>query len=134
MITEGETYKTALRHSQADVIAFAQVSGDDNPLHLDPEFAAQSVFKRPIMHGFLSGSVFSKVFGTQWPGKGSIYLSQTLEFKRPMFVDTDYEALFTIKSVNAEKHSAVIATQITEAATGKVTLNGEAVIMNTETF
>lgn len=132
--TLNEVFRHRFRFTQADVVKFAEVSGDDNPLHLDAEFAAQTIFKRPIIHGFLGGSVFSKIIGTQFPGYGSIYLKQTMEFLRPMFVDTDYEAVFTITAINPERHTADLTTEITDVETGKITTRGEATVMNREKF
>ena len=132
MIKEGEVFRKDLRYTEADVQKFAEVTGDTNPEHLDEQYAAGTIFKRPIMHGFLGGSFFSRVFGTMFPGEGTLYLKQVMEFKKPMFVDTDYEAIFTVMSVDTEKHRAVIQTQIVDKATGVVTISGEATVMNTE--
>ena len=129
-----DVFKHQFRFTQADVIAFARVSGDDNPLHLDADFAASTPFKRPIIHGMLGASVFTKVLGTQWPGAGSVYLKQTLEFLRPMFVDTDYEAVFRVVSVNADKHIAEISTEIFDLQTNKITTKGVATALNKERF
>lgn len=126
------THKHAFRFSQADVEAFARVTGDNNPLHLDADFAAQTPFKRPIIHGMLGASIFTKVLGTEFPGYGSIYLSQTTEFLRPMFVDTDYEATFTVQTINPEKHVAEILGEIRDKQTGKVTTRGIATLMHRE--
>src|SRR5882757_5472959 len=104
MIENGQTYTYEFNFSQADVIAFANATGDKNPVHLDEAYAAKTMFKRPIMHGMLSASLFSKVFGTLFPGEGTIYLKQTLSFLRPMYVDTKYEAHFTVKEVVPEKN------------------------------
>lgn len=125
-------HRSAFRFSPADVADFARVTGDHNPLHLDAEFAAQTPFKRPIIHGMLGASVFTKVLGTEFPGYGSVYLAQTLEFLRPMFVDTDYEATFTVKSVNTDKHTAEILGEIRDVQTGKVTTRGTATLMHRE--
>ena len=125
-------HRYAFRFSQADVINFARVTGDNNPLHLDAEFAANTPFKRPIIHGMLGASVFTKVLGTEFPGYGSVYLGQTLEFLRPMFVDTDYEAVFMVRSINRDKHTADILGELRDVLTGKVTTRGVATLMHRE--
>lgn len=128
----GAVHKHAFRFTQADVIDFARVTGDNNPLHLDADFAAQTPFKRPIIHGMLGASIFTKVLGTEFPGYGSVYLGQTLDFLRPMFVDTDYEATFTVQSVNPDKHTAEILGELRDVQTGKVTTRGVATLMHRE--
>lgn len=126
------TYQYAFRFSQADVADFARVTGDNNPLHLDADYAAQTPFRRPIIHGMLGASVFTKVLGTEFPGFGSVYMGQTLEFLRPMFVDTDYEATFTVQTINPAKHVAEILGEIRDKQTGKVTVRGIATLMHRE--
>jgi acyl dehydratase len=130
MFQTGQTFNAPLRYSQADVAAFAQVTGDNNAIHLDAEYAATTVFKRPVIHGMLGATIFSKIFGTQWPGQGTIYLKQSLAFKAPMLVDTDYEARCEVLSVNAERHRATVSTTIVDVSTGTVVLSGEAEILN----
>jgi acyl dehydratase len=125
-------HRYAFRFTQADVNDFARITGDNNPLHLDADFAAQTPFKRPIIHGMLSATVFTKVLGTEFPGYGSVYMGQTLEFLRPMFVDTDYEATFTVREFNTEKHTAEILGEIRDAQTKKVTVRGVATLMHRE--
>lgn len=122
------------RFTQDEVIRFAELTGDDNPLHLDAEYAATTNFKRPIIHGMLGATVFTKVLGTQFPGFGSVYLKQTLEFLRPMFVETDYKAVFTIKSIQEEKHIAEISTEIVDVNTKKVVTRGVATMINEKIF
>ena len=125
-------HRYAFRFSQADVEDFARVTGDNNPLHLDADFAAQTPFKRPIIHGMLGASVFTKVLGTEFPGYGSVYMGQTLQFMRPMFVDTEYEAAFTVQSVDLAKHTAEILGEIRDVQTGKVVTRGVATLMHRE--
>ncbi|MCU0450012.1 MAG: MaoC family dehydratase [Bernardetiaceae bacterium] len=129
--------QTVHRHrfifSQAEVEAFAQVTGDHNPLHLDAAFAQTTQFKRPIVHGMLGASVFSRVMGMEFPGPGSIYLSQTLQFKRPMYVGEPYEAVFTVLQTDLVKRRAVIQTQIFQAETGKIAVDGQAEVLYPET-
>jgi acyl dehydratase len=134
MIALNTEFRHLFSFSQEDVILFAKVSGDNNPLHLDAEFAATTNFKRPIIHGALASSVFSKVMGTLFPGFGSIYLSQSSEYHRPMFVDVAYEAVFKVIDINTEKHIANITCEIFDTTTNKKTTSGVAVIMNTEKF
>ncbi|OIN60086.1 MaoC family dehydratase [Arsenicibacter rosenii] len=125
-------HRYAFRFTQADVDDFARVTGDNNPLHLDPAFAAQTPFKRPIIHGMLGASVFTKVLGTEFPGYGSVYIGQTFQFLRPMFVDTDYEVTFTVQSINPDKHIAEILGEVRDVQTGKVTTKGVATLMHKE--
>ena len=130
----GTSFGYPFQFSQEEVIRFAELTGDNNPLHLDAEYAATTNFKKPIIHGMLGATVFTKVLGTQFPGFGSIYLKQTLEFLRPMFVDTEYTAIFTIVSIQPEKHTAEISTQIVDSKTKKVTTKGIATMINQEKF
>ncbi|PWJ57537.1 acyl dehydratase [Dyadobacter jejuensis] len=130
----GASFEHSFRFTQEQVVRFAELTGDDNPLHLDAEYAATTLFKRPIIHGMLGATVFTKILGTQYPGHGSIYLNQTLDFLRPMFVDTDYVAVFTIKTLNPDKHVAEITTEIKDAETKKVVTRGVATMINKEKF
>ncbi len=129
-IEQGTTYTHEFSFTQDEVVQFANVTGDKNPVHLDEAYAANTMFKKPIMHGFLGGSVFSKVFGTLFPGEGTIYMKQSMAFMRPMFVNTTYEVRMTVKEVIKEKHRATVETIIADKATGDVVINGEATVMN----
>ena len=108
MVKQGDVYKHGVKFTQADVVKFAEVTGDFNPIHIDAEYAAKTMFKKPIVHGFLSGAVFSKVFGTLFPGEGTIYLSQEMKFLAPIFVEEQYEARFEVMEVNTEKHCGIV--------------------------
>ncbi len=130
MIEVAQVYTHDFQFSQDEVNRFAEVTGDKNPVHTNAEYAAKTMFKRPIMHGMLSASLFSKVFGTLFPGEGTIYLKQSLSFLKPMYVDTAYEAMFTVKEVLKDKNRAIIETLIKDKTTGIVCTSGEATVMN----
>lgn len=132
MLAVGQVYTHDFRFSQEEVARFAEVTGDKNPVHLDAAYAAKTFFKKPIMHGMLSASLFSKVFGTLFPGEGTIYLKQSLNFLKPMYVDTDYVAEFTVKEVVGDKNRAVIETLIKDKNSSFVCTSGEATVMNTD--
>ena|ERR1044071_4762058 len=129
----GYTFNETFSFTQRQVEEFSAITGDHNPIHLDPVYAATTSFKKPIMHGFLSGSVFSKVFGTIYPGEGTIYLEQTMSFRRPMYVDVQYTATFIVTEVNHAKSQLVISCKIQDPD-NKVCLEGQARLMNTRIF
>ena len=132
MIDKLQTYQHDFRFTQDEVNRFAEVTGDTNPVHTNADYAAKTMFKRPIMHGMLGASLFSKVFGTLFPGEGTIYLKQTLTFMKPMYVDTDYEAIFTVKEIMKDKNRAIIETIIKDKQSGNICTSGEAVVLNTD--
>jgi len=132
MIEVGQIYTHDFNFSQDEVNRFAEVTGDKNPVHLNADYAAKTMFKKPIMHGMLSASLFSKVFGTLFPGEGTIYLKQSLSFLKPMYVDVNYEAVFTVKEVLKDKNRAIVETLIKDKSTGIVCTSGEATVMNVD--
>jgi acyl dehydratase len=125
-----QTFSTNFSFSQQDVADFARVTGDNNPVHLDEDFASKTIFKTRIIHGMLGACVFSKVFGTLFPGDGTIYLSQSVNFLKPMYVDVIYEAHFEVMEI-LEKNRARISTSILTNE-GKKVVVGEALVMNIE--
>ena len=78
--------------TEADIIGFAEVTGDKNPVHLDAEFAGRTMFKERIAHGMPTASYISAVFGMELPGPGVIYISQTLNFKGPVKIGDEVVA------------------------------------------
>ena len=132
MIEIGQTYSHDFKFSQDEVNRFAEVTGDENPVHINPEFAANTIFKKPVMHGMLGASLFSKVFGVLFPGEGTIYLKQSLNFLRPMYVDINYIAEFKVIEIIKDKNRALVETVIKDKDTGKVCTTGEATIMNVD--
>jgi len=113
--------------TQDEVILFSELSGDKNPLHLDKEYAKTTIFGKPIIHGFLGGSVFSKMLSSNFWGEGTIYLQQDMKFLKPMYVDKIYKATLTINDIKAEKNIAIISTQITTPSDNLI-ITGTAVI------
>jgi 3-hydroxybutyryl-CoA dehydratase len=110
-----------------DILAFAELSGDVNPVHLSDEFAASTVFKKRIAHGFLTGSLFSTVLGTKLPGPGCIYLSQSMKFKAPVYIGDEVVATLKVTGLDTDKGRATLACDC--AVNGKTVLEGEAVMM-----
>ncbi|MDR0364592.1 MAG: MaoC family dehydratase [Bacteroidales bacterium] len=133
MIKVGDTYAHKWMFKQEDVDTFARITGDNNPIHIDAEFAAKTIFGRPIVHGFFSGAIFSKVFGTLFPGEGTIYLYQDMKFMAPVYVDRPYVAKFEVLEVNTEKHIGSIKC-ILEEEGGKVCVEGMAKLKNNVQF
>ena len=88
--------------SDDDVVSFATVSGDTNPVHLEEHFARQTRFRQRIAHGLLSASYISAVLGTRLPGPGCIYLSQNLKFRAPVRIGDTVVARATVKSIDPE--------------------------------
>ncbi len=121
-----DKFEYTFSFSQKDVDNFAAVTGDNNPIHINKKQAAQSIFQKRIMHGFLSGSIFSKVFGTIWPGNGTIYLSQTMNFLKPMYAGQKYLAKFEVTEIIS--NSKVKVSTIIKSENNKNTIEGFATI------
>ena len=113
--------------SEADVIAYADISGDANPVHLDEAYAARTIFKGRITHGLLTASYISAVFGMQLPGPGAIYVSQTLNFRGPVRIGDTVDTSVRVVELFPAKRRARFACLCTVA--GKPVLEGEAVLM-----
>lgn len=113
--------------TDADILMFAGVSGDTNPVHLDGEFGAASMFGSRIAHGMLSAGYISAVLGTKLPGPGAIYLSQTLKFKAPVKIGDTVRAEATIAALDTEKRRVTVSTVCTVG--GKPVIEGEAVLL-----
>jgi len=113
--------------TEADIIMFAGVSGDTNPVHLDEAFAAETPFKGRIAHGMLGASLLSTVFGTKLPGPGCIYVSQDLRFKAPVRIGDTVVAKVTISEIVPEKRRVTFACECLVGDT--VVIDGAATLM-----
>jgi 3-hydroxybutyryl-CoA dehydratase len=118
------TYVRRVTHD--DIQTFAAVSGDNNPIHLDEDYAAATPFKGRIAHGILAASFISKVIGTQLPGPGSIYMSQSLNFRAPVRIGDEVTATVVVAELIPEKKRAVLTTHC--SVDGKPVLEGEALV------
>ena len=90
--------------------SFVDLSGDENPLHTDEEFAKKSIFKKRIAHGFIPAIYFSALIGTELPGAGSIYLGQTMNFLKPIFIEDEILITAEIEDVDIRKRIILIKT------------------------
>ncbi len=113
--------------TDADIVLFAGVSGDTNPVHLSDEFAKETMFKGRIAHGMLSASYLSTIFGTKMPGPGCIYLSQSVRFKAPVRPGDSVLATVTVSEVLPEKNFVRFDCSCT--VDGKEVLDGEALLL-----
>lgn len=123
----GMTATFAKTITEADIVLFAGVSGDNNAIHTNEEFAQTTIFGGRIAHGFLSASVISAAVANRLPGPGTVYLSQALRFKAPVRPGDTVHATVTVKSLNPEKARAELETVCT--VKGKVVIEGEALVM-----
>src|SRR5712675_349809 len=95
--------------SSSDVVGFAQLTGDRNPIHLSEHFAARTTFKKRIAHGLYTASLISAVLGTRLPGPGAIYISQTLNFRAPVKIGDTVVVTVTVAELMAERRRARLA-------------------------
>ena len=94
-----------------DIQAFAAITGDTNPVHLDDEYAATTPFKARIAHGMMSAGLISTVLGTQLPGPGCIYLDQQIKFRAPVFIQDTVVATVTVEDINHRRGRVTLKTQ-----------------------
>lgn len=106
----GQSYEMSRVFTQQEVADFAKLSYDTNPIHTDAEYARTTQFGQLIVPGFLTGSMFSAIIGTKFPGYGSIYLNQNMVFRKPVFPDQRVTAVVRVKELIPEKHRALLET------------------------
>lgn len=125
----GMTATFAKTITEADIVLFAAVSGDNNAVHINEEFAQTTPFKGRIAHGILTASVISAAIAGRLPGPGTIYLGQNLQFKAPVKPGDTVHAQVTVKELFPEKRRVALTTTCTVG--GKVVIDGEAIVMPT---
>ena len=124
----GDSFSRSREVTDALVRAFAEVSGDHNPIHLDDEFAASTRFGRRIAHGMLSASFISGVLGNELKERKVVYLSQTLRFTAPVYIGDTVTTTSTVKSIREDKQILTLDT-VCRNQDGETVLSGEAVLM-----
>ena len=123
----GQSAELTREVSGGDLEAFAAITGDDNPIHLDAAYAAATPFGGRIAHGMLSAGYISAVIGTRLPGPGAIYVSQTLRFRRPVRIGDPVTARVEITAIDHAR--ARVSLKTTCLVNGKAVVDGEADVM-----
>ena len=114
--------------SKKDVLQFAELSGDWNPIHVDEKIAAESIFGKQVIHGILLTGLISGLLGSELPGSGSIYLAQSLKFMKPVFIDEKVIARVEVVQVIHDKGIIILKSTCRTLASG-IVLEGESTIL-----
>jgi acyl dehydratase len=113
--------------TESEVESFVKISLDDNPIHLDREYAETTAFGQPIVHGILVASLLSGLMGGKFPGHGSVYLGQSLNFKAPVYIDEEVEASVEVIKIREDKPIITLKT-LCMKSDGTIAIEGEAVL------
>ena len=124
----GDTAQISKVVTDEDIKKFAEVSLDENPIHLDEEFAKNSMFKQRIAHGMLSAGLISAVIGTKLPGVNTIYMGQDLKFVAPVFIGDEVTATVEVIDKRDDKHIVTLKTTVVNQD-GKEVIKGQAVVL-----
>jgi 3-hydroxybutyryl-CoA dehydratase len=122
-----QTDKIERKITEKDIDNFAKLTGDNNPVHTNLDFAKKTIFKQKVAHGFLSASLISTLIATKLPGPGSIYLSQNLKFLAPVFIDDLVIVKVTVKEIDHEKKKVKLQTECFKNE--KKIISGEAIVL-----
>jgi UDP-4-amino-4,6-dideoxy-N-acetyl-beta-L-altrosamine N-acetyltransferase len=126
-LSPGSVYREAVSFTNKQVVKFSELSGDCNKINISNDFAIENGFDNNIIHGFLVGSVFSKVFGTTFPGNGCVYISQSMKFLNPVYPDDLLEAFFVVSSKIGRK--LIVETSVINVKTNKMVIDGVAELL-----
>lgn len=114
-----------------EVRKFADLTGDRNPVHLDPEYAKTTRFGKPIVHGMYLGGLVSNLLGTELPGPGAVYMGQTLSFKLPIYVGETVKVSVTVSHIRDDKPILTLDT-VVENESGQLAMTGQATLFYPE--
>ena len=123
----GDKATLSKRFTESEVECFAKISLDDNPIHLNREYAESAVFGQRIVHGILVASLLSGLIGGKFPGHGTVYLGQSLNFKAPVYIDEEVQALVEVIKIREDKPIITLKTQCMKSD-GTIVIEGEAVV------
>jgi 3-hydroxybutyryl-CoA dehydratase len=127
----GDTFRRTTKITDERIRQFAAASGDTNSVHLDEEYAKTTRFGKRIAHGMLTASLISSILGNDYPGVGTIYLSQTAKFKTPVFIDDEITASVEVTNYREDKRIVTLKTLCTNQDE-VVVVEGEAVVIAPE--
>ena len=122
-----QTSEIERKITERDIDDFAKLTGDDNPVHTNSDFATKTIFKQIVAHGFLSASLISTLIATKLPGPGSIYLSQNIKFLAPVFIDDLVRVKVTVLEIDYEKKKVKLQTECFKNK--KKIISGEAFVL-----
>jgi 3-hydroxybutyryl-CoA dehydratase len=125
---EGQTAALSRTVTENEVEAFAWATGDTNPVHLDEDYARRTRFGRRIAHGMLIGSYISTLLGTEFPGPGTIYMSQSMKFLRPVFLGDTVRVVVTVTGYRPDREVLTLKTECFNQR-GDAVVAGEAVCL-----
>ena len=114
--------------TETDVILFAGISGDVNPIHINAEYAEASLFRSRIAHGMLCAGLISAVIGMQLPGPGTIYLGQELQFRKPVYIGDTVTAIVTVEQIVEDRNRVVLQT-VVQNQRGEQVVFGKALVL-----
>ena len=123
----GDGFSFERQISASDVKRFAEIVGDLNPIHIDPEFADNTFFKKRIVHGAFLAGLISKILGMDFPGQGTVYISQDTVFKRPVYVDTTVKVEVMVTEVIVAKRRLILETNVLNES-NEVCVKGSATV------
>src|SRR4026207_2213897 len=128
-LSAGDTAEITKTIEQSDIDAFASVTGDHNPVHVDEEFAKSTRFGKRIAHGMLTASLISAVLANKLPGEGSVYLGQTLKFVAPVFPGDEITARVTVREIREDKPILKLETVCVNQR-DEIVIRGEATVLS----
>ena len=126
----GDVFQFEFSFTESQILTFAEISGDTNPVHVVEEYGSKSIFKSCIVHGFFSISVFSKAYGTLLYPDEHILISQNARYFKPIYTGKEYSAVFKTLKVYPSKNRVLYLNEIFEIETGELKVSGKSLLMN----